>query len=489
MKYFPIYVDVHEQPVLVVGGSEMAAQKVRLLLKTTAQICVIAPKVTTELVDLAARGAIVVHLREFDPRDLAGCRLVYVTTGDREIDKAVSDVANTSNIPVNVVDDPASSRFITPAIVDRDPITVAIGTEGNSPVLARSIKAKLESLLPAQLGEFAIFAGSLRRWVAHAIPDFTLRRRFWERFVNGKPKERFLAGDRLGANASTQAIVKEIRSPQPGLGEVALVGAGPGDPELLTFKAMRKLQEAEVIIADRLVSAGVLECARRDAECIYVGKTPGGPSTKQSEINRLMVSHARRGKRVVRLKGGDPLIFGRATEELQALREAGIEVEIVPGITAAVACAAAIGLPLTTRDEHRSLTVITGAACNGPVVHDWQALAQPGNAFAIYMGVNSAAYLQRQLLAAGIDDTTPVVVVENGTLPNQRALRGNIGELHRLVLNERIEGPAIIYVGLDHAHCLTHEFVPTRGATTVVPFPNSRHATASFGYDQSSHYG
>lgn len=451
MRYFPIHIDLDDQPVLVVGGGEQAAQKVRLLLKTRARITLVATEIVPELQTLAANRLIAVERRRFRADDVSGRRLVYAATDDGGTDTAVAAAAHARGIPVNVVDRPEACSFITPAIVDRDPVTVAIGTEGAAPVLARQIKAKLERELPSNLGTLAERARSLRARLAREIGDGRLRRRLWERLLTGRFRERVLAQDDAGAARAVEAEIAALGRNEPDIGHVALVGCGPGDPDLLTLRAQQRLQAADVLVVDRLVSPAVLELARRDAERIFVGKTPGGPATSQDEINRILVREARAGKRVARLKGGDPLIFGRAVEEMAALEAAGIPYEIVPGITAAHAGAAALRLPVTSRGRHRKFSVLTGATADGALDHDWSALARSGEAFAVYMGVRAAPEIRRRLLAAGMAPDTPVVIIENATRPDERAVSATLADLALAMLRHGVRGPAVLYFGLDWA--------------------------------------
>lgn len=447
MRYFPLFADLDGAGVLVVGGGEQATQKVRLLLKTRASITVIAQSASHELRSLEQQGALAILQRAFSVEDLDGQRLAYVATGDRVLDQAVSQAAQARGIPVNVVDVPELSTFITPAIVDRAPVTVAIGTEGAAPVLAREIKTRLESWLPANLGTLAVRAQALRSVIADSIPDGRIRRRLWERLLQGPFRHAVLSG----ANAEADHIfAAEISSSsRPSIGRVALIGCGPGDPDLLTLKALQRLQEADVLIVDRLVNPKILDYARRDAERIYVGKTPGRASTSQAEINRILVREAAAGKVVARLKGGDPFIFGRAAEEMAALQAAHIAVEVVPGVTAAHASAARIGLPVTLREHVRQFSVVTGTTAEGEPELDWSALATKGQAFAIYMGLGNAPIIRRNLLAAGGKPEAPVVIVENGTQKSERAFATTLQDLTDCVDQNNIAGPAVIFVGLD----------------------------------------
>lgn len=454
MRYFPIFVDLQGRRVVVVGGGEEATRKIRLLLKTDAAIDVIASELHPEL---SANERIVWAAKSFDPALLDGAALVY--SADKALNTAVSAAAQARGIPVNAVDEASISTFIVPSIVDRDPVVVAIGTEGAAPVLAQGIRARIDAMLPQSLGKLAARAQSLRDKVAGIVPAGNRRRAFWQDFFFGNPRAALEEGDEVAFDLALNDSL--YNQGKPAVGRVSLVGAGPGDPELLTLKAHRKLQEADVIVYDRLVSPGILELARRDAVRIPVGKTPFEASPKQSEINDILLREARKGLLVVRLKGGDPYIFGRGGEEQAALEAAGIPVDIVPGITAALGCAASARLPLTQRGQNRAITLLTAATESGLAEHDWTALAQPGQVFAMYMGVNAAGDVAARLLAAGIAPATPVTIVENGTLPNERVIETTIGHVWDSIHTSGVVGPAIIYVGLARA----------KASADIVPFP------------------
>lgn len=454
MRYFPIFVDLRDRRVVVVGGGEEATRKVRLLLKTVARIEVVAEDLHPELAD---DSRIAWVAKRYSAELLRDAALVY--SADKNLNETVSADARQLGIPVNAVDEADISTFIVPSIVDRDPVVIAIGTEGAAPVLAQGIRAQIDTLLPHGIGKLAARAQALRERVAEIVPAGNRRRSFWQRFFFGEPRQALENGDDVAFDlALNDALHAEARPPT---GQVALVGAGPGDPELLTIKAHRKLQEADVIVYDRLVSPGVLELARRDAVRIPVGKTPFEASPRQSEINGILLAEARNGLKVVRLKGGDPYIFGRGGEEQAALEAAGIAVEVVPGITAAIGCAASVKLPLTQRGENRSITLLTASSESGLAEQDWGALAKPGQVFAIYMGVNAAGDVSARLLAAGIEPATPVTIVENGTLANERVIETDIGHLWDSIQARGVSGPAIIYVGLAKA----------KTTADIVPFP------------------
>lgn len=447
MRYYPVFLDLEAKTVIIVGGGAEAAQKLRLMAKTPARIVVITPYAERELsTEIDTAGACLVS-REFDADDLHGASLVFACGLDVAGEAAVHAAATQRNIPVNVVDRQDRCTFLTPSIVDRGALTIAIGTEGAAPVLGQGIKAHLEAMLPPSIGSLVEKAAGLRPRVSRALENGSPRRNFWRSFFFGGIRASF---ERDAGAGFEQAVDDALSGSEPAvIGSVSLVGAGPGDADLLTLKAQRRLQDADVIVYDRLVGPGVLEYARRDAERIDVGKTPGKLSLSQSRINQILIDHASAGRKVVRLKGGDPYVFGRGGEEQAALVAAGIPVEVVPGITAAVACAAAIRLPLTWRGKNRSFTMITGTTGDGAADHDWDALANPGAVFSIYMGVRQAGHIQRRLLTAGIAGDTPVVVVENGTRANQKTAVGSIATLTRTLALGGIRGPAVIYVGLD----------------------------------------
>ena len=445
MRYFPLFIDLKGRKVLVVGGGEEALRKVRLLLKTEARIELIAAELHPELTDLAIRGNLAWICRHFSPTHIDGAACVFVAAG-HEINSEVASEAHKRDILVNVVDEADLSSAIVPAIVDRDPLVIAVGTEGEAPVLAQGIRSTLETELPPFVGALTKAAGALRGRVAKALPAGRVRREFWRRYFFGSIRDAFLRGPEEFDREVSLALQNGT---QWRTGRVSLVGAGPGDPELLTLKAQRKLNDADVIVYDRLIGPTILEYARRDAERIAVGKSPGKASIHQDQINEILIREAKAGKHVVRLKGGDPYVFGRGGEEQAALEAEGIPVDVVPGITAALGCAAAIGLPLTQRGRNQSLTILTGASEDGLPSHDWRALAKTGQALAIYMGVGTAGQLQVRLLNAGISPSTPVTIVENGTLANERTFETVIGELQSTIKAHQVTGPAMIYVGLN----------------------------------------
>jgi uroporphyrin-III C-methyltransferase/precorrin-2 dehydrogenase/sirohydrochlorin ferrochelatase len=449
MRYFPVFLDLDGRRVVVVGGGEKAAQKLRLLAKTRGRITVIAETYCEEVVDMAHARQMRLEQRPFAQSDVCGAALIIGAEQIAERNTEVSMAARTHGVPVNIVDAPNLSTAILPAIVDRDPVVIAIGTEGASPVIARDLRARLEAWLPAGLGRLAARAAALRPRVKQAIADPVARRRFWESLLRGPFRTHILSGNAAAADAEAERALRVGAAAGCATGSVALIGCGPGDPDLLTLKALQRLQDADVLLYDRLVNPAILDYARRDALRISVGKTPAGETTAQNEINRILVREAFKGHRVARLKGGDAMIFGRAAEEMAAVRAAGIDVEIVPGITAAHACAASIGLPLTLRGKVRQFSIVTGATEDGELHLDAQALMASGQAAAIYMGVSSARQVQLKLLGSGAASDTPVVIVENGTRAKERAVATMLADLPAAIDTEAIAGPAIIFLGLD----------------------------------------
>jgi uroporphyrin-III C-methyltransferase/precorrin-2 dehydrogenase/sirohydrochlorin ferrochelatase len=447
MQTFPLFLSLQGRCALVVGGTEAAARKVELLLAAGARVSLIAATVGGEIAQLIADGRISWAGRVFDDSELAGVSLVIVATDDEALQARVSQAAQLLCVPVNVVDRPALSSFIMPAIVDRSPITIAISTGGAAPALAGRLRAEIERSLPAAIGRLARFAEIFRAQVARTLIVPRARRRFWDRVFDGRAGELALAGDEIGARRELIRLLDGARNEAPSVGMVHLVGAGPGDPDLLTMKAHRLLQRCDVVVYDRLVSAGVLAMARRDAERIYVGKRRAHHCVPQAEINDRLVALARAGKSVVRLKGGDPFVFGRGGEEVEALVAAGVAVEIVPGVTAALGCAASAGIPLTHRDHAQACVFVTGHLKDGSVALDWPMLARPRQTVVIYMGANSLPVIARELVSHGLPASTPVAVIENGTTERERRVVGTLASIERRTQRARLDGPTLCVVG------------------------------------------
>ncbi|WAF68083.1 siroheme synthase CysG [Aeromonas dhakensis] len=443
MDYLPIFCRLDNKPVLLVGGGEVAERKARLLLDAGAQLTVVAPELDPELAELAANGSIEWLDAEFAPAHLTGKWLVVAATDRREVNALVYQSANQARIFANVVDDPKRSSFIMPSIIDRSPLMVAISSGGKAPVLARLLREKLEAMLPQHLGAVAAFAGSLRDRVKTRFASMGERRRFWERLLRADRLGQALArGDRASAHQLADNLFAD--ESQTG-GEVVLVGAGPGDPGLLTLHALRQMQQADVVVYDRLVSDEVMALVRRDAKRIFVGKQAGNHCVPQEGINQLLLEEARKGQRVVRLKGGDPFIFGRGGEELETLVGTGIGFQVVPGITAASGCAAYAGIPLTHRDHAQSVRFVTAHGKGGAQDLDWPLLAKDKQTLVFYMGLSSCATIRDQLLAHGKGGDTPVALIERGTQPSQRVIRGTLDQLPALAIG--VESPALIMVG------------------------------------------
>lgn len=448
MRHFPTFFDLQDKPVAVIGATAMALQRSRLLLEAAARVTVFARTLSPDLAELALDGQIRWEAAQAEAPDLAEYRLVFVATGAAASDAVAAEQARRAGVPVNVADRPELCDFIMPAIVERGPVTVGISTGGASPVLARNLRARIEAALPARLGELARFAASFRDKAKSVIAGATERRRFWDQVLDGPVGEAVLAGRDETARALTDALLEtgaEARGARQGA--VYIVGAGPGDPDLLTFRAHRLMQQADIVFYDELVGPEVLNYVRRDAERVYVGKIKSHHSKSQEQINELLAEHARAGKRVLRLKGGDPFVFGRGGEELDHLRRQGIETVVVPGITAALGCAASAGIPLTHRDHASSVTFLTGHTRNGELATDWRVLARPDQTLVVYMGLSNAASLAAKLLVAGLPRATPVAIVERGTRPDQRVSTGTLSELKALAERHKDGGPALLIIG------------------------------------------
>lgn len=447
MKHFPVFVALEGRRVVVSGGGEAALAKLRLLLKTEANITVVAENVSEDIARLEAEGRLTVIRRAMEPGDAMCAVLFYAANDDDTEDARVARLAHADGAFVNWVDNLAQSQFITPAIVDRDPVTVAIGTEGAAPVLARAIKADLEERLPRALGVLAR-VGKAFRAAADALPMGRARRTFWSDYYFKVGPQTYDTEGENGLRGSLETLLEDHLVKRDAPGRVTFVGAGPGDPELLTLKARKALHEADVVIHDRLVTPEILELARREALIIDAGKEGFGPSMPQTEIDALIVRHAAEGAHVVRLKSGDPTVFGRLDEEMDACDAAGISFGIVPGITSASAAVASIGQSLTRRDRNSSVRFVTGHDMKGYAEHDWRALARPGEVAAIYMGKKSARFVQGRLMMHGADPDTPVSIIENASRPDQRTLATRLGKLAEDIGAAALSGPALILFGL-----------------------------------------
>ena len=447
MRHLPISFDLRSKTVVVAGGGETALAKLRLLSKTDARVFVFADHPIPAVMQMISDFGTTLLRRQPGAADLTGVALVYAASGNAHDDTAVAELARAEQVLCNVADNLEASDFIIPAIVDRDPVTVAISTSGTAPVLARQIKADLEGRLDPQLGTLARIAGEFRGAAAR-LPRGLLRRQFWGRFFADTGRKALQKGGEAKAREALAELALEFEERTPKAGFVHLVGAGPGDPDLLTMKARKLLHEADVVVYDRLVSDEVLELARREARLVAVGKVPGGPSWRQEDINARLVAEARTGNQVVRLKSGDPGIYGRLDEEMNALDLAGIGYAIVPGITAAVAAAAAAKMSLTRRGRNSALRFLTGQDLGGFAEQDWRGLGQPDACAAIYMGVRAAQFIQGRLLMVGADPATPMSVVENASRADQTIVSTTLGSLTADMAAGDIIGPAILFLGI-----------------------------------------
>ncbi len=449
MDYFPIFLKLHNQPCVVVGGGEIAVRKTRSLLDAGARVTVIAPRIESQLTRWVMEEKIDFISRKFQSADLVGKRLVIAATNDTEANQYVYDTAESNGVLVNVADNPDACRFIVPAIVDRSPLTIAISSGGRAPVLARLLRQKLETLVPSAYGRLAEFAGDLRSRVKSSLHSLPARRRFWETILQGPVAEKILNGQEQSAFKLFETqLAQHVNGQRRITGEVFLIGAGPGDPELVTLKALRLMQQADVVLYDNLVSSQVLDLVRRDATRISVAKKKGNHKMEQADINKALIRLAKEGKRVCRLKGGDPFIFGRGGEELEALADANIPFQVVPGITAANGCAAYGGIPLTHRDYADNVTFVTGhRKNNGDLDIPWSSLVNHRQTVVFYMGLANLPLIARQLQSHGLGAETPAAAIEQGTSGNQRIVIGTIGNLAQQVLAAKLGSPTLIIVG------------------------------------------
>jgi len=446
MDYFPIFLDLKNRRCLLVGGGDVATRKGRMLSKAGAILRVVAPEISTELRELVAQHQGELLLREYHENDINDCVLAVAATDIHELNKRISDDAKQKNIPVNVVDTPALCTYITPAIIDRSPLMIAISSGGEAPVLARLVRAKLEALIPMSYGVLANLASRWRDRVKVRFDNGDSRRKFWEKILQGPAAELAMNGQ---SEQADKILADEIANEDASLtkGEVYLVGGGPGDPELLTLRALRLMQQADVVLYDRLVSDGVMDLVRRDAERIYVGKRRSEHAMQQENINQLLVDLAKQGKRVLRLKGGDPFIFGRGGEEIELLAQNNIPFQVVPGITAASGCAAYAGIPLTHRDYAQSVRFVTGHLKDDSINVQWPELANPTQTIVFYMGLVGLKDICESLIAHGREPATPVALIERGTTQQQRVLIADLATIAALVESQEVHAPTLFIVG------------------------------------------
>ena len=445
MEHLPVFINLRQKPCLVVGGGDIALRKVNLLVKAQAKIKCISPEFCIGLIELSRENGLDLIEKRFESSDIDNQSVIIAATDDDKTNALVSSLAHESGIPINVVDSPDLSSFIMPSIVDRSPIVIAISSAGKAPVLARIIRAKLETIIPSAYGNLAEIAGEYRQKVKQRFVNLKDRRKFWESVFSGVIAEKVFAGRSEEAKADIEKYLAS--SLEMNLGEVYLVGAGPGDPDLLTFKALRLMQQADVVLYDRLVSKGVMELVRRDAELIYVGKKGGSESTRQIDINERLVELAKSGKRVCRLKGGDPFIFGRGGEEIETLYDNGIPFQVVPGITAASGCASYAGIPLTHRDYSQSCRFVTAHLKDGTSNLPWGEFVVEQQTVVFYMALTSVNHVCEQLIAHGMRKDMPVALIERGTTPEQKVYTASLSKLPDLINNEEIHAPTLMIVG------------------------------------------
>ncbi len=446
MDFLPILISIKNRNCLVIGGGKVAARKVALLLRAGARITVIAPELDIELHEQLCQGIIIHRAESFTPAHLDDATLVFAATNDRLVNQQISETAGKLRIPINVADNPDLCSFIMPSIIDRSPILVAVSSSGKSPVLARILRAHLETMIPEAYGRLATYAANFREQVKQHFSHPEKRRKFWENELQGPFSELVFAGkDQAALDYLEHSLHSE--SYEAICGEVYLVGAGPGNPDLLTFRAMRLMQQADVVVYDRLVSPEILNMVRRDALRIYAGKKRSNHSMSQESINELLVRLAKEKKRVLRLKGGDPFIFGRGGEEIETLTFHGIPFQVVPGITAASGVASYAGIPLTHRDYAQSCIFVAGHLKNGSVDLDWPTLVRPGQTIVVYMGLLGLPVLCQQLITHGLPATTPAVIVQQGTTHAQRVLVGSLETLPNLAASANLTPPTLIIIG------------------------------------------
>lgn len=447
MQNYPIFVNLQDQACLVVGGGPVALRKIRLMINAGANITVVAPELCADLKSEFGQH-ITHHARVFHDEDIHGYRLITAATNDEHVNQHVSTLAQHYNIPVNVVDQPKLCSFITPSIIDRSPVLIAISTGGGAPVLARFLRSKLEALIPNTYGKLATTMNRYRDALKQALPEERDRRMFWDKVVQGPIAELFFSGqEQSGEQQLKEAIEQAAQRTASTMGEVWLIGAGPGDPDLLTFRALRLMQQADVVLYDRLVSNEILNLTRRDADRIYVGKKRADHAVPQGEINQLLVDLALEGKSVVRLKGGDPFIFGRGGEEIELLAKNQVPFQIVPGVTAASGCATYAGIPLTHRDHAQSCMFVTGHLKDGSVDLNWPALAAPNQTVVIYMGLVGLPTICDNLMKHGVPAEMNIALIQQGTTQNQRVFTGTLGTMPDKIRDEQVQAPTLIIIG------------------------------------------
>ena len=462
MKHFPIFLDLKNRSCIVIGGGSVATRKVTNLLTANAKVIVISPEISDELQQLKTDGKITLLKRDVEDADIAIAFLIVAATDNAEVNAQIASLAHNANTPVNVADDPKLCSFIFPSILDRSPVTIAVSTGGASPVLARQLRMKLETMIPSACGRLAGITEEYRENVKQHFPQQEQRKAFWENALKGTFAELVYAGQDASARLLLDDLLIKGQDENP-MGEVYLVGAGPGDPDLLTFKAVRLMQQADVMVYDRLVSKPILDMANKNAERLYVGKEKDNHAVPQDQINDLLVTLAKQGKRVLRLKGGDPFIFGRGGEEIETLAENDVPFQVVPAVTAASGCSAYAGIPLTHRDYAQSVTFATGHLKDGSINLNWQQLTQQNHTIVFYMGLTGISVISEQLQAHGMSGDMPAALVEQGTTRNQRVHIGTVATLPQLVIDSGVRAPTLTIIGeVVKLHDKLHWYEPER---------------------------
>ncbi|GMR17322.1 MAG: siroheme synthase CysG [Gammaproteobacteria bacterium] len=449
MDHLPIFFNMQGRRALLLGGGTVAARKADLLLRAGARLRVISPEVSDEMARLLQQHGVTHKTEQLSAADLDGCALAFGAASDQAANRKLHELATAAGVPVNVADNTQLCDFIMPAVVDRSPLLVAIASGGTTPLLTRMLKARFETTIPAAYGRLAEFAGGWRERVKDAIPNMTRRRRFWETMISGPVAEHLFSGQEQQAAALMQELLGKAAADgaKPPQGEVYLVGTGPGDPDLLTFRALRLMQQADVVLYDRLIGDGILNLVRRDAKRIYVGKMPQEHTVPQEEIGAMLIRLAQEGQRVLRLKGGDPFVFGRGGEEIATLAEHGVTFQVIPGVTAANGCAAYAGIPLTHRDHAQGYVVVTGHEKDGKLNLNWDSLIQPRQTVVVYMGLASLGTITAGFMEHGAAPDTPAAVIENGTRAGQRVITGTLATLQDQAVAAEVRSPALVIIG------------------------------------------
>ena len=446
MKHLPIFVSIRNKPCVVIGGGLVATRKVSSLVDSGANITVISPVITQEIQQFLTAGHLEHKAREFADTDLAGAYLVFAATDSREVNRHIGELAQAQQQLVNIADDPDHCNFVLPSVLDRSPVVIAVSTGGASPVLARQLRMQLEAMIPSACGRLAGITEEYRNKVKSFFPKQIQRKQFWENALKGPVSELVYAGQETSARLHLDEMLEQGLDSSP-MGEVYLVGAGPGDPDLLTFKAVRLMQQADVMVYDRLVSQPILDMANPEAERLYVGKQKDDHAVPQQKINDLLVEKAKQGKRVLRLKGGDPFIFGRGGEEIETLTEHGVPFQVVPAVTAASGCAAYAGIPLTHRDYAQSVTFATGHLKDGTINLNWQQLTQTNHTLVFYMGLSGIAEISKQLQKHGMSADMPAALIEKGTTRHQRVHIATLATLPEKVIESGVSAPTLTIIG------------------------------------------